>query len=428
MLKLFSSLFILVSWINSDPIQAAPFHSENLKTSDRVLILPGDYDPWSKTDLEYVTSLLEKGKYDSIIVLPVNGNPSELPLPVSNRLKLMDVALRKHPKILYPAEEQSVDQLIKKVRDSKAQVVLPSGVKTRLKVDKYTHINPKKSDPNIREFLSANSDVYFSSTNKKPEWIDDSVFKKITEDGLYLGRKPSNGMFMRNVMNFTVNTARKFGMWDQVRDLAVKLSANPNLKSFVINGKEVPITKYLASGLNGDAYVIDVDGSKTVLKVAKNRQNAKESLHEASLVYEWLKKTSGIKTPELISLGKNGEWQLLEMVKGKQLDKWIAERGGHISFEMEERLRSFYKDAHKLNQTSAVKLDISGDNIFVSEKDGRLVLVDFGPLPAEQTFAKDFEAARANWMSAARRLPEFEERKLKFISCMKIEFGKILVR
>ncbi len=96
---------------------------------------------------------------------------------------------------------------------------------------------------------------------------------------------------------------------------------------------------------------------------------------------------------------------MLELVDGEQLDKFIAKNGGAIPPETERKLQKLFQEAAEINRRSAIKLDISADNIFI-RADGEVVLVDFGPIRPEDIFAADYETARTRWLTAgAARLP-----------------------
>ncbi len=382
----FVLLVTLLSWAL---VQAAPLTENAIRSANKIVVVTAAFDPWTEENEKAVQRLIDTGEADLVVVVPAEKVPGDIPLPVKNRLELIDVSLRSHSSITYPlgAFEGTADEVIKKI-----SALNPNFRKKLLSAS---------ATVNIRAWMTENVNQYFEGTRTPPPGLSSEIYSRIVDDGLYLGRYPDGKSVMNSTLSFIVNQTTKYGVYDKVRAIAVKLMAKPNLQEFQMGQTKVKIERYLASGLTGDAYVTEIDGVKTVLKVSKDSESARRSMREASIVHAWLSRTSKISLPELRGTGTNGEWQALELVRGESLDKYIARSGGNIPPEIEERLRTLYAEAAKLNARSAIKLDISADNIFIRESDGAAVLVDFGPIRPSNIFAGSYEIARARWMTAA---------------------------
>ncbi len=382
----FVLLFAALTWTF---VQAAPLSENAIRSAQKITVVTGSFDPWTEENEQAVRRIIESGEADLVVVVPAERVPGDIPLPVRNRLLLIDASLNSSPNITYPlgALEGSYDEVVNRI----------SAINPR--VSRVTL--PTSSNVNIRSWMTENVGQYFEGTRTPPSGLSPAVYDRIVNDGLYLGRHSEGRSVVGSTLSFIVNQTTRFGVYDKVRAVAVRMMAKPNLREFQIGNQTVTIEKYLASGLTGDAYVTQIDGVPTVLKVSKNTEAARQSMREASLVHAWLTRTTSINLPELRAMSPNGEWQALELVRGDSLDKYIANHGGTIPPEIEARLQSLYSEAARLNETSAIKLDISADNIFIRESDGAAVLVDFGPIRPSNTFASSYDVARARWITAA---------------------------
>ncbi len=382
----FVLLIALLSWAS---VQAAPLSENAIRSAQKIVVVTGAFDPWTEENEIAVKRLVESGEADLVVVVPAEKISGDLPLPVRNRVQLIDVSLRNNSSITYPLGdfEGSYDEIVNRI----------SSLNPRIR--RVTLPSPETV--NIRRWMTENVNQYFEGARTPPPGLSPQVYSRILDDGLYLGRHPEGKSIINSTLAFVVNQTTKYGVYDKVRAIAVGLMAKPNLREFRMGEVTVPIERYLASGLTGDAYITEIDGVRTVLKVSKDSETARRSMREASLVHAWLSRTTSINLPELRAMGPNGEWQALELVQGDSLDKYIANRGGNIPPEIEERLRNLYAEAARLNERSVIKLDISADNIFIRASDGAAVLVDFGPIPPSNSFAASYDAARARWITAA---------------------------
>lgn len=392
-LILLGALFL--SWAN-----AAPLSEDSLRNAKNVVILTGEFDPWTEADKAYAEALLEKGEADLVITVPSKKVKGNIPLSEENRLLLMSDALSDHPRILYP---QSSD-------------LSPGAIAEKVQRISGARVNVRTSPPpaqNIRGFLQQNTDQYFSRTpGVAPEGIDPKVYNRILEKGFYLGQRPSSQTLVQRAQDWVIKIASDTGIFYKVKPIAVSLMAKTNVREIEMDGKMVPVERHIGAGAYGDAYITEIDGKKVVIKVARGGQAALNAAQDSIYNHQWLTKTSFIQVPELLGFDPSGRWISMGFVEGTQLDKYLAENMGNIPPKLDQELRKFYDEASRIQRQNGHVLDINTQNIFV-KKDGSLVLVDFGPLSPSKHIAPTYEDIRRLWVDDAHRLIRKEPAKFR---------------
>lgn len=403
---LLGSLFLVLSsyaW-------PKPLSDLDIKQAKNIVIVEGIFDPWTMNDQLKVQEIIKAGQGDLVIILPVDPKNGNIPLPLKNRLELVDSVNASSSQITYTDKGADIKKHITAI-NSKAKI-------STLK------ISPSTLD--IRLLTSSSPEYYFSQPEnlKTPAGHHPKVVQKIFQDGLYLGSSADKPSVLSSFLSRVTNFTSKLGLYDKIREVAVKLTARPDLKSVQLGGETIEIKKYLASGLTGDAYIIDVGGESLVLKLSKDHKMAKNLMQQAALTHEWLKNKTQIELPRLVAFDPEGSWQTIELVKGKSLDKLIADNGGKLTQELEEKLRNFHSEASKVHKVSAINLDISADNIFIRESDGKAVLVDFGPIPPDHHFTTDFNEAKVRWENAGRAL--YQKNSSRAGACFSAALKKLI--
>lgn len=385
MMKLIAYLFILFSHFS----WGLPLSEDAIKKAKKIVILSGTFDPWSKADQAYADGLIKSGEADLVIVSPSHADGKYIPLPLENRIELMDEALKAHPSIAYPSGDwaqsavssQKLAERIRKISDVKIEV----------------RKNPVPS-VDLRAYLVEHSEAYFKpEANVGHPDYDQKVFDRILKSGFYMGERPGMGPMMVKFTEGLRTVGIKLGVFNRLQHAYKSLKANRDLKEFEMDGKRVEISKFLGAGAQGDAYLTVVDGQKIVLKVAKDNQSARAIMQNSVLTHQWLRKTSTINVPELLAFDPEGKWISMDFAKGIQLDQLIADNGGKIPPETEVKLKAFYEEALRISRENNMILDINTQNIFV-QPDGKLTLVDFGALSPGKKIAPTFEAIRALWL------------------------------
>lgn len=401
---------------------------ETLPEGARIGVMSGTFDPWSKQDLARAKSALASGKIDYVVLLPVNSGSTEFPLAVQKRIDLIEAGVSGDSRFLTPGagfspedlkDQGTLEERLRTLKPKASVIPVITPDQFHLPLTNAVKVSDVKAAPpeDIRNFMFRHPEYYIdSSDGKAPQGIQRKVFEKIRREGLYLGRQTSSSPMLKKALAKMTEGANKLGVFDPLRLALVKFLAKPDLTEFMVGEQKVKIEKYLGSGLNGDAYVVTMNGERTVLKVAKPSVMAKQSMQQATLVHEWITKNYDIELPKIMTFSEEGQWQALEMIKGKRLDEYIAEHGGKIPPEIDERLKKFHAEAERLNATSDIKLDISADNIFI--RDGKPVLVDFGPTQPYQRFASHYEIARARWVEAGQAIAK-KNPQLNRVSCIR---------
>lgn len=367
----------------------APLSDEAIRKAKKIVVVSGTFDPWSLADQAHVDQLIKSGKADLVIAVPTDVGASNIPLSVENRLMLMNEVLKENPSVVYP-DSNSMDELMSRIK--KITSVPVSQVKAPV------------SGENIRAFLSQNSGQYFSRDPAlAPAGYDRKVFERILENGFYMGQRPGTSTFVQRTKDWLTKTAIDLGVFDSIKHVVNGINARPNLKEFDTGSEKIQITKHLGAGAQGDAYITKIDGKNVVIKIAKGSDASREVMWNSVLNHQWLKKTSSIQVPELIAFDPDGKWISMNFVEGTQLDKLIAQNNGEIPGHIEEELKKFYAEAQRVYRQNNIVLDINTQNIFVN-KEGKLILVDFGPLPPSRTLAPTYAANRALWIADGKRL------------------------
>lgn len=385
-MKLFAFLFIVFSHFS----WGLPLSDEAVKKAKKIVILSGTFDPWSKADQAYADALIKSGEADLVIVSPNRADGKYIPLPIENRLELMDEALRSHPSIAYPSGDWAQSSVWSEKLAERVRKI--SDVKIEARKSPVSSVD-------LRAYLVEHSEAYFKpEANVGHPDYDQKVFDRILKSGFYMGERPGMGPTMVRSTEGLRTVGIKLGVFNRLQHAYKSLNANRDLKEFEMDGKRVQISKFLGAGAQGDAYLTEVDGEKIVLKVAKDNQSARNIMQNSVLTHQWLRKTSTIQVPELLAFDPEGKWISMNFAKGKQLDKLIAENGGKIPPETEVKLRAFYEEALRISRENNIILDINTQNIFV-QPDGKLTLVDFGALSPGKKIPPTFEAMKALWIA-----------------------------
>ncbi len=382
-----------------------PLSDDAIRNARKIVIVNGAFDPWSLADQAFAEQLVRSGQADLVIAVPTNSGTPNVPLSVENRLMLMDEALRTNPSVMYPQEAPaSVDELVSRIR--------------RISSTPVTQVRVPPSGENIRGFLSQNPDQYFSrNLALSPSGYDSRVYERILQQGFYMGQRPGTGSFVNRAVNWMGSVVIDTGVFDRIKHVVNDLRARPNRREFNTGSETLRLQRPLGAGAQAAAYITQVDGRDVVIKIAKDMNFSREMMWNSVLNHRWLTQTSTIQVPGLIAYDPEGRWITTEFAPGTQLDRFIANNNGQIPPHIEQELRKFYEEAQRISRQNNIVLDINTQNIFVTQE-GKLVLVDFGPLPASQRLAATYDDIRALWMTDARRLMSTAQPRLD-IDCVK---------
>ncbi len=388
-----------------------PLTDDAIRNAQKIVVVSGLFDPWSLADQAFAEQLVRSGQADLVIAVPTNSGAPNPPLSVENRLMLMDEALRTNPSVTYPLEgPSSVDELLTRIRRVTSRPV--------------SQVRAPQGGENIRGFLSQNSEQYFSRNLAiAPSGYDGRVYERVLQQGFYMGQRPGSGSIVQRATNWMSSVVIDTGLFDRVKHVVNDLRARPNRREFNTGSETLRLQRHLGAGAQADAYITQVGGRDVVIKIAKDMNFSREMMWNSVLNHRWLTQTSTIQVPGLLAYDPNGNWITTEFAQGTQLDRFIASNNGQIPPHIEQELRKFYEEAQRISRQNNIVLDINTQNIFVTSE-GRLVLVDFGPLPASQRLAATYDDIRALWMTDARRLMSQSPPQPRFdVDCVKRALG-----
>src|SRR4051812_42239182 len=195
---LWLSLLGLHSFLLAEPLSEA-----KIKSAKKIVLLKGDFDPWTIQDEQLANRLLGAEEKTLVVVLPIMSRGLDFPLPVSHRTRLVDASMNSHQSIVYPTNELS--ELAKDPREFESYLK-----KLNAKAEFLTEKAPASSF-NIRSFLTKHSELYFSLATITPPEIHPAVLKTILKDGLYIGREPETGsVILKNISRDVARATEEF--------------------------------------------------------------------------------------------------------------------------------------------------------------------------------------------------------------------------
>lgn len=268
----------------------------------------------------------------------------------------------------------------------------------------YHVIHPESttSSTKVRNFFVENSEFYFSGSVKSSQLpnqlIREDVSRYILRNGLYLG---TDGITTRTPFRMAktafTSTLNKVGLYHPLREVMVNKHKQDQLTEIEINGKKYPLKKHLGSGLTADAYVFNYDGQDMVVKIANQRPNSPFSIRQDVLIGRWLNEKTSIGVPEVHYMDPEGKFKVATKVGGESLGEYLKRTNGALDPAIEMQLRSAVDDMLNLSKVTNIKLDLSVDNLKIWN--GKVYLIDAGPIPADVKHPMSFEEFSKTWGS-----------------------------
>jgi nicotinic acid mononucleotide adenylyltransferase/tRNA A-37 threonylcarbamoyl transferase component Bud32 len=386
---------------------------------------------------------------DLVLILPNPINLKKAPLSPEMRLKLIDIALKDSETLVYPLDGKVYENYIKNAKVSgselfeyirelnptaKIEAVIGSDVASRnssiLAIKgqaKYDGWVIAKRDGEIKEsfllklennktyledigdfsssgakkYLSENPDIYYKpnlTPDDLPKVLHPDISKYIIENGLYLDYSPSNN---KNLLQTVIKKAAVQFRYSfpqltaDIRDFRIYLKKKKNISEFLWNGKKYKVTKKLGQGLFGEAFLLEENGQKFVLKIAYDDKKSIEALQSALPVQRWIneKEVDKIHAPKLLASSPEGNWAISEFIEGITIEKYLKTTVNPDPTIIEE-VRKLHEECIKFAKIRGIQLDFAADNIVI--KEGKAVLVDLGPL-ANSKIPEDFQKVLGIW-------------------------------
>lgn len=440
--------------ILSIPALAVPLTEELVRSSKRIVLMSGTFDPVTLGHIDLAERALEEWGADLAIVLP-NPHPiNKSPLSIRKRNEILHSALEHHPKIAYGysgvlreltegmslLNSNFVRELKRLNPDLETAIVIGDDVTqrsyTRLTFEASLRpdailVSPRVSEEDlrtwawtgtkvqilrqkpreisstsVRRILRENFDLYFLPKEERVrhtayaqllQQLPAAELDKILDDGLYLnqrigGKVPPYHRLKIWVRAMILRTLQRLNLAEAYKKYRVSSRAKPNVERVQIGPSSYPVIRFLGNGMGTDAYLIEVDGRTVVAKIAK--EGREKNLIESVPLQLWSGARAGILVPELIDYDPEGKWILTEFIGGPSLAKQIANEKG-LSPQMRNSIRQLYDRITEVERTIEATLDFAPDNIII--RDGQPYLVDLGMIPTKLN--PNFDSLVNGWES-----------------------------
>jgi cytidyltransferase-like protein len=425
---------------------AGVLNAQNLKNCKNIAIVAGTYDPFTNGHELMGKEILKKLDFDCVVYLPTGNPPHKIASPLQTRYEMMEAALKNEPNLFYPDAEDlkiSPKEYVAKLKSfggdtRKVYAVLGSDLspqnrmyyinRYRLDPDGYIitgrgteqieiakafenrpyHVVPvdeSYSSTQARKWFVANEDVYFKKGDIGETYPSNVLRKEVAQyikdKGLYLGSDGvttrSPGRILKTAFTQGLN---KLGLFTPLREVMVKKNAQAELTSIVINGETLPLKKHLGSGLTADAYIFNYKGEDMVIKIANQRLKSPGAIKQDVTIGNWLNHKTSIHVPEVVDMHPDGNWKITQLIKGESLKDYMKRTNGVIEPVIEEQLRKAVSDMLEISRTTNTKLDLSVDNLKIWN--GKVYLIDAGPIPPDVSHPVSYEAFLAKWKSQTK--------------------------
>lgn len=420
---------------------AKPLTPEEMAKCKSIAVVAGTYDPFTYGHENMGVAIRKELPFDCVLYLPTKDTPHKISSPIQTRYEMLEAALKNEEGLFYPTPEDmelSPKDYVKKMREMSQNktvyAVLGSDLsdknymyyinKYRLDPDGYIitgrgeevkvasafgnkphhviHPENSTSSTKARTWFAERPETYFQTGLKAEdlphEILREDVSRYITRHGLYLG---SDGVTTRSPFRMVKTTftssLNKVGLYHPLREVMVNKHKQDQLTEIEINGKKYPLKKHLGSGLTADAYVFNYDGQDMVVKIANQRPNSPFSIKQDVLIGQWLNEKTSIGVPEVHYVDPEGRMKVATKVGGESLGEYLKRTKGALDPAVEMQLRSAVDDMLKLSKVTNIKLDLSVDNLKIWN--GKVYLIDAGPIPADVKHPMSFEEFSKTWGS-----------------------------
>jgi nicotinic acid mononucleotide adenylyltransferase/tRNA A-37 threonylcarbamoyl transferase component Bud32 len=425
----------------------------------KVAIFVGTFDPPTLGHQEAVLKTLESGAVEAVIVLPNGRVAHKTPLPLAHRLDLWNKMSEGDARILVPS--QGVFKTIQENRSYSSpefmnhllainpaleiQVMAGSDViqKTASQLLMEMAFRPKGwihiarpnmmslaienihgkpvttvvqeadvSSTQVRRLLHANRDLYFANEADQVRACESFslailVCLEIFRRGLYVGKDDRTlqgfgGFLKRKVKGFFYGALNRFGLYEEFKDLFVRWAVKQaSLSELLENDSHVPelkMLKILGQGMSSTAYLVEINGSRLVLKIPHLSDAARMSLKRAVETSLWLNKKTAVAGAKVVDFDENGHWALYEFVEGEDLKRIISKSTPGkpiLSAARYRSLQTLFNQVLEIKRTSAIFLDFAPDNIVFRGETAHLI--DHGQTAMEQPLVS-LQAELVRWV------------------------------
>lgn len=426
------ALTLIIGW--SAASLAKPLDDLVVHQAKRIVVMPGSFDPFTKGHLAVAESAINLNFADIVIILPTSAPIHKEVLPYDLRVQLIEDTIAEMPNLYVPSShtwrdlakagsststefykalrhsnplaelsvlvgqdvaEKIYSHVLLATRPDQILVVLREKEEIKLSplIDrKKIKILPKKTDfssTQVRTLLANYPQIYFedspgeevtSARQALKTLMHPEAVNRIVSQGLYLGRSKDNkvsffGKVYQGLAQRMTDQLLKWGLYDKFKEIAISLLAQKNSAEIKALPNRFQITRYLGSGLSNDVFVIQIEGQKYVLKVARNKK-ARETILGTIPVHQWAQRF-GINTPQIQEFDAEGAWMVTEFIEGVSLKEYAQKQA--LSNPLRKEFATIQGLVQQMAEESNIVLDFAPDNLIV--KKDKIYLVDLGPVP-----------------------------------------------
>lgn len=411
--------------------------SDDLRGIRKVAIFVGTFDPPTLGHYEAVTKVLASGAAEAVIILPNSRIAHKTPLPLAHRMDLWNALAGDDPRILVPSEgvfktieenraytsPEFLDHILAINPQLEVKIMAGSDVikkptfqimmKMAFRPMGWIHIaRPNMvsielervhgkpvdrivqeidvSSRQVRRLLHVHRDLYFAAETEQVNAcaglsLAVPVCLEILRRGLYIGKddrtlQSLGGFLKRKIKGVFYGVLNRFGLYEKFKDLFITWAVNQaNLSDVLESESPVPglkILKVLGNGMSSTGFLVEINGSKHVLKIPHLSEAAQMSLKRAIETSLWLNKKTKIAGAKLGDFDENGRWALYEFIEGEDLKSIISSSSTGepvLSTARYRSLQTLFDQVLEIRRTSAIYLDFAPDNIIFRGDTAHLV-------------------------------------------------------
>jgi nicotinic acid mononucleotide adenylyltransferase len=442
-----SKIIGLLSILLAFEAWAQGLDEQSIKSAHRVGVMIGAFDHVTKAHLELASQAAKEASLDYVIVLP-NPKPFlKIPSPLTQRLKMIDLAASQSELIRYPKDGDLFETFVasgdygawarylKKLNpDLKIYAVVgqdlaekpTTATRVQLKLNPDGWIVGSRSDKPMKLKALVHRSVQYiqvdgagiSSTlvrkyfQSKPQLyldpeapnelvnkgiLNPQVAKHISGNGLYLEAHSALSISKR-----IADTRRKIlrkilgvlGLGKSWRDRLAASRARPDIQSVKLGDQEYPVRKYLGGGLRSNAYLVQIAGEDVVVKIPNSAVGSFQQFENSLRIHQWLESKSGIHVPKMMMHDLSEGWEVSEFIHGLTIDQYLSTYGKPSPI-LEKRLRTLISEANIFQAQTGTKLDLFAHNIIIREDVP--YLIDHGPINRTYTIPSNYDEALMFW-------------------------------
>lgn len=441
-------LLLILTWAAT--VHAKPLEPADIVGARNIGVMLGTFDPVTRGHIRVAEDAARQFGLDFVILVPNHEPWHKEPLPVDERLAMIHVAAQDSDVVYYPFEgvmREAYDEgagqfnggFVRALRTLNPDVKIHAIVGDDLAVHRpaIETVNAKTapdhwivscrqgiekcferigfgrpvsllqtvtglSSTQVREFLHERWPLFFAGDVDESEFppaLDPRVGRYILKHGLYLNTLPSNRSSLPARLLQLVTRQLKMHLsnshyFNSIKELFIKRHARRTLNPADIRGLDFKVIRYLGSGTTADAFLVEAEGQRLVLKVANARGKSRAVIKNSLPVHMWALEKEGLSVPRVEAFDPQGAWILEEYIEGPTV-AYLLSQGAKLSYAQYKSLQDLHYRVRVFFENHHVKLDFAADNIVL--RGDQAYLIDLGPMPAYVPVPQHFSEQYQRW-------------------------------